>query len=131
MEGSISNNAALLGNPNFGNYSTLEIILQLWSKDHEWWCKFNPFHTTGFFKERLVVWNRLIGNRHRDTLREKCPYLEFFWSVFFPHSDWIRRDTPYLSLFSLNAGKSGPEQLRIRTFSMQCLPTYFSFYWSY
>ena len=27
----------------------------------------------------------------------------------FQHSDWIRRDTPYLSLFNLNAGKYGPE----------------------
>ena len=28
----------------------------------------------------------------------------------FPHSDWIRRDTPYLSVFSPNAGKYGPEK---------------------
>ena len=34
----------------------------------------------------------------------------FFWSVFFPHSDWIRRDTPYLSVFSPNAGKYGPDK---------------------
>ena len=33
----------------------------------------------------------------------------------FPHSDWIRRDTPYLSVFSPNAGKCGPEKLRVRT----------------
>ena len=25
----------------------------------------------------------------------------------FPHSDWIRRDTEYLSVFSLNVGKCG------------------------
>ena len=29
-----------------------------------------------------------------------------------PHLDWIRRDTQYLSIFSPNAGKYGPE-LRI------------------
>ena len=28
----------------------------------------------------------------------------------FPHSDWIRRDTSYLSVFSANAGKYGPEK---------------------
>ena len=28
----------------------------------------------------------------------------------FPHSDWIRRDTEYLSVFSPNAGKYGPEK---------------------
>ena len=27
----------------------------------------------------------------------------------FPHSDWIRRDIPYLSVFSPNVGKYGPE----------------------
>ena len=34
----------------------------------------------------------------------------------FPYSDWIRRDTEYLSVFSPKAGKYGPEKLRIRTF---------------
>ena len=33
----------------------------------------------------------------------------------FPHSDWTRRDTEYLSVFSPNARKYGPEKLRIRT----------------
>ena len=34
----------------------------------------------------------------------------FFWSVLFPHLDWIRKDTSYLSVFSPNAGKYGPEK---------------------
>ena len=29
------------------------------------------------------------------------------FSRIFPHLDWIRRDTPYLSVFSSNAGKCG------------------------
>ena len=37
----------------------------------------------------------------------------------FPHSDWIRRDTPFLSVFSPNAGKYGPEKLWIQTFFTQ------------
>ena len=37
------------------------------------------------------------------TLHEKCPYSEFFWSVFSP-----------------NMGKYGPEKLRIRTLFTQC-----------
>ena len=41
----------------------------------------------------------------RGTLREKCPYLECFWSVF--------------SHIFPNAGKYGPEKLRIRTFFTQ------------
>ena len=34
--------------------------------------------------------------------------------LIFPHLDRIRRDTPYLSVFSPSTGKCGPEQLRIR-----------------
>ena len=39
------------------------------------------------------------------SLREKCPSTEFFLVCIFPYSDWIRRDTLYLSVFSPNAGK--------------------------
>ena len=39
----------------------------------------------------------------------------------FPQSDWIRRDTLYLSVFSPNAGKYGPESLRIGTLFTQWL----------
>ena len=43
-------------------------------------------------------------------MREKCPNTEFFfWSVF--SSIWTEyRDTPYLSVFSPNAGKYRPEK---------------------
>ena len=44
---------------------------------------------------------------HENTLHKKSPYSELFWSKFFPHSDWLRRDTKYLPLFSPNAGKYG------------------------
>ena len=33
------------------------------------------------------------------SLREKCPNSEFFLACIFPHSDWIRRDTPYSGKF--------------------------------
>ena len=39
----------------------------------------------------------------RRTLHEKCPYLEFTWSLFSP-----------------NAGKCRPEKLQIRTLFTQC-----------
>ena len=45
-----------------------------------------------------------------STLREKCPNTEFSLVRIFPHSDWIRKDTSYLSVFSPNAGKYGPEK---------------------
>ena len=44
------------------------------------------------------------------SLREKCPNTEFFLVRIFPHSDWIWRDTEYLSIFSPNAEKYGPEK---------------------
>ena len=43
-------------------------------------------------------------------MREKFPNTEFFLVRIFPHSDWIRRDTEYLSVFSPNVGKYGPEK---------------------
>ena len=53
----------------------------------------------------ILYW---IGNY--DHCVESAQIRSFFWSVFFPHSDWIQRDTEYLSVFSLNAGKYGPEK---------------------
>ena len=37
-----------------------------------------------------------------------------FLVCIFQNLDWIRRYTPYLSIFSPNAGKYGPEKLQIR-----------------
>ena len=45
-----------------------------------------------------------------ETLREKCPNTEFLLVRTFPHSNTKRRDTEYLSVFSRNAGKWGPEE---------------------
>ena len=36
--------------------------------------------------------------------------MKFFLVRIFPHSDGIRRDTLYLSVFSPNAEKHGPEK---------------------
>ena len=46
----------------------------------------------------------------RASLREKCLNTEFLLVRIFSHSDWLRRDTKYLSVFSPNAGKHGPEK---------------------
>ena len=45
-----------------------------------------------------------------NTPSEKCPNTEFFLVRIFPQSNWIRRDTEYLSVLSPNAGKYGPEK---------------------
>ena len=52
---------------------------------------------------------------HKNTLREKRPNTELFLVLIFLYSDWIRRDTPYVYVFSRNTGKYGPEKLRIWT----------------
>ena len=44
------------------------------------------------------------------SLREMCPNTEFFLSRIFRYSDWIWRNAKYLSVFSPNAGKYGPEK---------------------
>ena len=54
------------------------------------------------------------------TLREKCPNTEFFLVRIFPHSDWIRRDTPYLSYAARMRENTDQKKLRIRSLFMQC-----------
>ena len=44
------------------------------------------------------------------AVREKCPNTEFFLIRIFLHSDRIRVDTEYISVFSPNAAKYGPEK---------------------
>ena len=41
--------------------------------------------------------------------------------LIFMHLDWIRRDTPYVSVLSPNAWKEGPEKLRVRTLFSQTI----------
>ena len=56
-------------------------------------------------------------------MRENCPYLEFFWSVFSrTRAEYgeVLRITPQ-SIFSLNTGKYGPEKLQIRKIFTQCM----------
>ena len=71
-----------------------------------------------FIKKRL--WNRYFPVNIAWFLR--TPFLQntterllliLGWHLYsgriFPHSDWIRRDTAYLYVFSVNDGKYGPE----------------------
>ena len=58
----------------------------------------------------VILVSLYIESFSLQTLREKCPNTEFFLVRIFPHSDWIRRDTLYLSVFSPNARKYGQEK---------------------
>ena len=51
--------------------------------------------------KHLIMWK---------VLREKCPNMECLLACIFPYLDWIRRLTEYISVFSPNAGKYGPEK---------------------
>ena len=64
------------------------------------------------WKHRVYQMRHLVFSMHvtychgvkRVRIRS---YSSPHFSHIFPHSDWIRGDTPYLSIFSPNAGKSG------------------------
>ena len=86
------------------------------------------------FKNKLLnfSWTKKISNESFLTFRELQPLVSYkrvfckkntctgtAWRVskygdfsgpYFPHSDWIRRGTDYLSVFSPNEGKYGPEK---------------------
>ena len=51
---------------------------------------------------------RLQSNHFTKNVSLK---LWFFLVRIFPYSDWILRDTSYLSVFSPNEGKYGPEKI--------------------
>ena len=58
----------------------------------------------------IIPMKKKEKKRWKESLREMCPNMEFFLVRIFPHSDWIRRDTKYLSVFSPNAGKYEAEK---------------------
>ena len=77
-------------------------------------------HNSDFYYQSLSEMSQFISGtiRLKDiyvkfdeySLYEMCPNTEFFLVRIFWHSHWIRRDTLCLSVFSLNAGKYGPEK---------------------
>ena len=76
------------------------------------------FYFTFFFRSQFLL-RALVSEFRKSlrklfpiqpTLREKYPNTKFFLVRTFPHSDWIRTDTSYLSVFSPSAGKYGPEK---------------------
>ena len=54
-----------------------------------------------------------------DTNCVKSVRIRSFSGAHFPAFGLLRRDTPYLPVFSPNAGKRGPEKPRIRTLFTQ------------
>ena len=64
-------------------------------------CNLKAFITFLIFKN-WSIWSIYCVKRVRIR-----SYSGPHFSCIFPHSHWIERDTPYLPVFSPNAGKSG------------------------
>ena len=65
------------------------------------------------FKKGYMITNEAtLKLRWKKALREKCPYLELFWSSFF--RIWTQYEEVRL-IFSPNTRKYGPEKLWIRS----------------
>ena len=104
--------------PEFANFLDLYGFiypLLTWNTAIEQW---QWFINAGNKLKHLSIWcNAKI---HRTTTAWKMSIFWVFLVHISPHLDWIRRDTPYLSTFSPNEGKYGPEKLRIQTLFTQC-----------
>ena len=72
---------------------------------------FQIYYADSLWKYSFVfLITSLHTNTHTNALRGKCPNTELFLVGIFPHLDWILRDTKYLSVFSPNTGKYGPQR---------------------
>ena len=82
-------------------------------------------HILAIINEKVIVKIKLMTvvtsrNIFKLSLQGKGTYSEFS-GPYFPAFGQNRRDTRYFSIFSPNAGKYGPENLRIRTLFTQCI----------
>ena len=71
-------------------------------------CSYTNSQNNSFPCKENITFMLLI--KFQLTLRKKSPYSELSWSTFFPHFPAFglnKKDTPYLSVFSPNAGKCG------------------------
>ena len=89
--------------------------------------------TVNFFHGSFALDN-LFSSHHSKWLkikisngmREKCQNTELILVPIFRRSTWIWRDTKYLSVFSPNAGKYGPELTPyLDTFHAVAMPPFY------
>ena len=98
-----------------------------WNRVHQICCWYEEFYV--FEKSHMksspsnILLRCMISLARFNRWQSKMFNMDTAWKVsvfgvflvcIFPQSDWIRRDTPQLSVFSPNAGKKEPENLQIR-----------------
>ena len=89
----------------YNTWHILHVIHVIWTSNY---VQFKSYANLVLVLER---YSQLLLDCKPEALCGKCLCSQFFWSVF---SRIWTEDTPYLSVFSPNAGKYGPEKLRIR-----------------
>ena len=114
------------------SYTRYQVPLFLVSETYVWNYEWNKILWTRLYENRPVVW--MVCKLNMDTPTAwKVSVFGVFLVRIFPHSDWIRIDTPYFSVFSPNTGKYGLKKLWIRTLFTQCSPqmnfNHYVFHW--
>ena len=105
------------------------IPTRCWYHNHETWAKRKikwlllftiimdvPFLRLDTSYEHFFFFDVLV---FKTTHNHCMSIFRGFLVRIFSHSSWIRRDTEYLSVFSPNVEKYGPEKLRILTLFTQ------------
>ena len=84
----------------------------------------NPIHKKernfSFFYNVCIDAIRVSTGDLDFNTAQKVSVFGAFLVRIFPHSDWIRGDAEYLSVFSPNVGKYRPENILIGTLFTQC-----------
>ena len=104
----------LIHNPSGKHTQNCHLCLNMSARNYS----LMDHHIHLYLKKMLISFIRAKSFAATNTAW-KVSVCRVFAVRIFPHSDWIRRDTPYLSVFSPNAGKYKPEKLRIRTLFTQ------------
>ena len=84
-------------------------FMQSWTFVHLF-IQVSQFHVLLLYAcNHLIPFFVIIKQRTSNSLREMCPNKGLLLIRIFLHSDWIRRFTLQISVFSQNTGKYGPE----------------------
>ena len=80
----------------------------------------DPLTLLVYTKRPCKILGRISDLTYTSTLRENCPrvFLVRFSHIRTEYGEMRSISTEYFSVFSSNAGKDGPENLRIRTLFM-------------